>query len=210
VPAWDAAALAPDELAADAARWSSLRPSPVISIHVTYGSRVTHLPFAAAVDSPVDWVVDKTAAAGLHSGQYLAASVRAADACVDTPVADLRAAMLPALERLFPAAAEAVVTDFFVTKERRATIAHVPGSARARAAHASRLPGFGIAGAWTDTGWPDTMEGAVRSGRSAAQKVLSELPADGSGAVGPLGRARRPETVPQPAPAGQREMTGTS
>ncbi len=152
VPAWDAVALVPDRLAADAATWSSLEPSPLISLHVIYGSRVTRLPFAAAVGSPVHWVVDKTAAAGLHAGQYLAASVRGADAYVDRPAAALRAEFLPALERLFPAAAPASVVDFFVTRERRATIAHVPGSQRWRAATAGGPPGFAIAGAWTDTG----------------------------------------------------------
>jgi len=179
VPAWEVAALAPDALAAEAARWASLTPSPVVSVHVIYGSRVTKLPFAAAVDSPVHWVVDKTTSAGLHAGQYLAASVRSANSRVDTPVADLRAEMLPALERLFPAASKAAVTDFFVTRERRATIAHVPGSRHARVPADGQLPGFAIAGAWTDTGWPDTMEGAVRSGRSAAQKVIAELPGRG-------------------------------
>jgi squalene-associated FAD-dependent desaturase len=176
VPAWEAAILAPDSLGQDAARWAQLDPSPVMSIHVVYGSRVTRLPFAAAADSPVHWVMDKTASAGLHAGQYLAASVRAADGYLDTPVAQLRAEFLPAMERLFPAAAEASVEDFFVTRERRATIAHVPGSLRLRAA-GPRLAGFALAGAWTDTGWPDTMEGAVRSGQAAAQKLIEELPA---------------------------------
>ncbi len=187
VPAWEAGALVADGLAADAAIWSGLKPSPIVSLHVLYGSRVTQLPFAATVGAPLHWVVDKTAAAGLHAGQYLAASVRAADACVDTPLSQLRAEFLPALERLFPAAAEATVTDFFVTRERRATIAHVPGSQRLRPAVDAGPPGFAIAGAWTDTGWPDTMEGAVRSGQSAAQKLVAEL----SGRTAPGGAAGR-------------------
>jgi len=201
VPVWDATALVPEAFAAEAANWSSLRPSPVISIHVIYGSRVTELPFAAAVDSPLHWVMDKTASAGLHSGQYLAASVRAADDYVDAPVADLRAEMLPALERLFPAAADATVTDFFVTKERRATIAHVPGSRQSRGNARAGLPGFAIAGAWTDTGWPDTMEGAVRSGRSAARKVIHELPSR---------RLHASAGAAALASTGKREMTSTS
>jgi squalene-associated FAD-dependent desaturase len=215
VPAWDAASLTPTELAADADTWASLRPSPVISLHVMYGSRVTQLPFAAAVDSPIHWVVDKTESAGLACGQYLAASVRAADAYVDAPVALLRAELLPALEQLFPAASTATVTDFFVTRERRATIAHVPGSRRSRGTSPVTLRGFAVAGAWTDTGWPDTMEGAVRSGRSAAAKLIGDLRA-GSAADGQVRRARPPaprigadgaaaSSAPEP-----REMTSTS
>ena len=208
VPAWDAAALVPDRLAADAAIWSSLEPSPLISLHVIYGSRVTRLPFAAAVGSPVHWVVDKTAAAGLHAGQYLAASVRGADAYVDTPAAALRAEFLPALERLFPAAAHATVVDFFVTRERRATIAHVPGSQRWRAATAAGPPGFAIAGAWTDTGWPDSMEGAVRSGQAAARKVMAELPA--ARELQQPGQATAGPVAANPAEVSRHEMTSAS
>lgn len=227
VPAWDAAALVPGELAADAATWSDLEPSPVVSVHVIYGSRVTRLPFAAAVGSPVHWVVDKSAAAGLHAGQYLAASVRGADAYVDRSAAALRAEFLPALERLFPAAAQAAVVDFFVTRERRATIAHVPGSQRWRPAAAAGPPCFAIAGAWTDTGWPDTMEGAVRSGLAAAHKVSAELPSRrpvptstaagisaqlSSAAPGlpQAGRATAGTTATDPAEVSKHEMTSTS
>ena len=174
VPAWEATVLAPPALAGDAAQWSRLAASPVISIHVIYGSRVTSLPFAAAVGSPVHWVVDKTGPAGLHTGQYLACSVRSADGYVDQPVAQLRADFLPALEVLFPAAADASVEDFFVTRERRATIRQEPGSQRLRGVQPAGLPGLAVAGAWTDTGWPDTMEGAVRSGQSAALRILGD------------------------------------
>ncbi|HSR85651.1 MAG TPA: hydroxysqualene dehydroxylase HpnE [Streptosporangiaceae bacterium] len=218
VPAWDAAALVQTELADVAATWSSLRPSPVVSLHVIYGTRVTELPFAAVVDSPVHWVVDKTEAAGLRTGQYLAASIRAADAYVDTPVSELRAELMPELERLFPSAAGAIVTDFFVTRERRATIAHVPASTQSRVTTGAELPGFAVAGAWTDTGWPDTMEGAVRSGRSAARKIIAELPAIGAMAAGrlrpPAARvnaegAATPGPM-QPGPDGRRHVTSTS
>jgi len=178
VPAWEAAALAPAELAADAAAWARLTPSPVVSLHVFYASKVTSLPFAAVVDSPVRWVIDKTGPAGLHAGQYLAASVPAADKFVDLPSSRLRAELLPELDRLFPAAIDAEVEDFFTTRERRAFIRQIPGTARLRA-RPPVLRGLAVAGAWTDTGWPDTMEGAVRSGLGAAWKVLSDVGGSG-------------------------------
>jgi len=183
VPAWEAAVLAPDELAADAATWARLAPTPVVSLHVFYASKVTSLPFAAAVGSPVRWVIDKTLPAGLHTGQYLAASVPAADRFVDLPSSQLRAELLPELERLFPAAADAEVEDFFPTRERRAFIRQVPGAQRLRARQPG-LPGLALAGAWTDTGWPDTMEGAVRSGLGAAWKVLREVANSGAASSG--------------------------
>jgi uncharacterized protein with NAD-binding domain and iron-sulfur cluster len=64
------------------------------------------------------------------------------------------------------------VVDFFVTREREATFRPGPGSRALRPAALTRAPGLYLAGAWTDTGWPATMEGAVRSGDLAAQAVL--------------------------------------
>jgi squalene-associated FAD-dependent desaturase len=175
VPSAEAAALAPAALAGQAARWSLLRPSPIVSIHVIYGSPVTRLPFAAVVGSPVRWVIDKSESAGLHGGQYLAASIPAAEDYVDMPVAQLRERVVPVLDRIFPAAADAGIEDCFVTRERRATIRHEPGTQHLRPA--GGMPGLTVAGAWTDTGWPDTMEGAVRSGRSAALRLIADLAA---------------------------------
>ena len=181
VPAGPAARLAGAAGVTGAARWDDLGSSPIVNVHVVYDRRVMDLPFAAAVDSPVQWVFDKTRTAGLRSGQYLALSQSAADDDVDVPVAALRERFLPALEQLFPAAADARVTDFFVTRERRATFRQAPGCSALRPAAATSLPGLMLAGAWTDTGWPDTMEGAVRSGRTAAQELIQALVAQATG-----------------------------
>jgi squalene-associated FAD-dependent desaturase len=179
VPAAAAARLAPDRLAASAAQWGELGVSPIVNVHVHYDRRVTRLPFAAALESPVQWVFDKTRAAGVTSGQYLAVSQSAADDYVDVPSARIREEFLPALEQLFPAAADAKVLDFFVTRERRATFRQGPGTGRLRPGAGTVVPGLALAGAWTETGWPDTMEGAVRSGQNAAEHIISGLAALG-------------------------------
>jgi uncharacterized protein with NAD-binding domain and iron-sulfur cluster len=158
-------------------RWRELGASPIVNVHVIYDRRVTRLPFAAAVDSPVQWVFDRTLSSGLPAGQYLAVSLSAADDLVDVPAARLRERFVPALEDLFPAARDARITDFFVTRERRATFRQVPGCAAMRPRAATALPGLVLAGAWTDTGWPDTMEGAVRSGLNAARELRRGLAA---------------------------------
>jgi squalene-associated FAD-dependent desaturase len=175
VPVGPAARLAGGAGAAGAARWDGLSSSPIVNVHVVYDRRVTRLPFAAAVDSPVQWVFDKTRTSGLQTGQYLAISLSAADSYVDVPTAGLRERFLPALEELFPAARDARVTDFFVTRERRATFRQAPGCGALRPGAVTSLPGLVLAGAWTDTGWPDTMEGAVRSGRTAAQELIRPM-----------------------------------
>jgi uncharacterized protein with NAD-binding domain and iron-sulfur cluster len=177
VPADQAARLAGPAGVAQSADWAGLGHSPILNVHLIYDRQVTDLPFAAAVDSPVQWVFDKTSQAGVTSGQYLAVSISAADDLIDLPTADLRQLFVPALEQLFPAAAGASIRDFFVTRERRATFRQAPGSGALRPGAATSVPGLALAGAWTSTGWPDTMEGAVRSGQEAARELAGELAA---------------------------------
>jgi squalene-associated FAD-dependent desaturase len=175
VPAGQASRLAAGVGVRDADRWDGLGSSPIVNVHVIYDRQVTDLPFVAAVDSPVQWVFDKTRIAGLKTGQYLAVSLSAADEFVAVPAAQLRERFLPELARLFPAAVKAQVTDYFVTRERRATFRQAPGCGVLRPGAATSVSGLALAGSWTDTGWPDTMEGAVRSGHSAAQQLINEL-----------------------------------
>ena len=174
VPHDKAAPLVPPGALPDATvrGWAGLGASPIVNVHVIYDRPVTDLPFAAAIDSPVQWVFDRTRISGMDGpGQYLAISLSAADEYADVPAARLREQFVPALAELFPAARDAQVTEFFVTRERRATFRQAPGSGALRPKAATRQPGLVLAGAWTDTGWPDTMEGAVRSGLAAAVEL---------------------------------------
>jgi squalene-associated FAD-dependent desaturase len=159
------------------AGWAGLGASPIVNVHVIYDRPVMDLPFVAAIDSPVQWVFDRTRISGLDQPghQYLAISLSAADQYADTPVAELQEQFVPALAELFPAARDAEVTEFFVTRERRATFRQTPGSGALRPKAATARPGLVLAGAWTDTGWPDTMEGAVRSGLAAAAQLKASL-----------------------------------
>jgi len=177
-PAYAAARLVPDAAGVRSAGWLNLGTSPIINVHVIYDRRVTRLPFAAAVDSPVQWLFDRTAISGFGAssrGQYLAISLSAAEPYVDVPAVQLREEFVPALAGLLPAARDARVSEFFVTRERRATFRQGPGCGRLRPRAATALPGLTLAGAWTDTGWPDTMEGAVRSGLNAAIELRRGL-----------------------------------
>lgn len=150
--------------------------APILNVHVVYDRPVLDRPFLAALGSPVQWVFDRTPHSGLRGpGQYIALSQSAAQAEIDAPVAVLRQRYLPALERLLPRAREAEVTEFFVTRERTATFAPTPGNGALRPGPATGTPGVHLAGAWTATGWPATMESAVRSGTAAARNVLREL-----------------------------------
>jgi squalene-associated FAD-dependent desaturase len=149
--------------------------APILNVHVVYDRKVLDKPFFAALGTPVQWVFDRTDASGLREGQYLALSQSAAHDEIDEPVAALRERYLPELERLLPLARGAEVRDFFVTRERTATFAPAPGVGRLRPGARTKAPGLYLAGAWTATGWPATMESAVRSGVSAADAALAAL-----------------------------------
>jgi hydroxysqualene dehydroxylase len=175
VPSEAAAGVLPEGALADPAAPAKLGCAPIVNVHAVYDTKVTDSSFIAIVGSPVQWVFDRTDTAGVTSGQYLAVSLSAAGAWIDEPVARLREVFLPELAKLFPKADPARCQEFFVTRERRATFHQSPGSSRWRPKAQTLLPGCVLAGAWTATGWPDTMEGAVRSGNEAARIVKAQL-----------------------------------
>ncbi|MGC0207451.1 hydroxysqualene dehydroxylase HpnE [Streptomyces levis] len=175
VPQREAHDLLPRDALDAPGRLLEIGTAPILNVHVVYDRRVLTHPFLTALGTPVQWVFDRTEASGLRSGQYLALSQSAAQDEIDAPVAVLRERYLPELERLLPLTRGAEVKDFFVTRERTATFAPAPGVGRLRPGARTKATGLYLAGAWTATGWPATMESAVRSGVSAADAVLGAL-----------------------------------
>ena len=180
-----AARLLPPQAGIDPAALMRLGRAPIVNLHVVFDRKVLPWPFAAAVDSPLQWIFDRSEAQrGLGSSQYLAVSLSAAGEWVGRSRDDLARAFLPAFEALLPAARAAKASHFFATCERAATFAQLPGAGSLRPGARTRHPSLFVAGAWTATGWPATMEGAVRSGLAAAREALgrargsSSLPAE--------------------------------
>jgi hydroxysqualene dehydroxylase len=164
----------PDDALDLASGWSQrLGSTPIVNVHAVFDRVVMDEPFLACVGSPLQWLFDRSRPSGLRHGQYLAASLSAADDVASRPVAELRSWLQPELGRVLPAARGAEPVDFFVTREPDATFRQAPGSARWRPPVATRHAGLVLAGAYTATGWPATMEGAVRSGDTAARTVLA-------------------------------------
>jgi hydroxysqualene dehydroxylase len=168
---------------------AALGSSPIINLHVVFDRRVTDHDFAAGVRTPVQWFFDRTASSGLTRGQYLAVSLSAAQDELSLTADELRARYVEALGELLPQSREARVQTFFVTHKHAATFRAAPGARALRPAARTSLSGLALAGAFTDTGWPATMEGAVRSGQTAAREVLGHL----SG----LGRPAAAEATPE-------------
>jgi squalene-associated FAD-dependent desaturase len=179
-----------------AATVAGLGTSPIVNLHVVYDRPVLELPFVAGVDTPVQFVFDRTQGSGLDHGQYLAVSLSAAEEESRMTVDELRSRYVAALAALLPAARAANVEQFFVTREHAATFRAAPGSRALRPGPRTGLPALFLAGSWTDTGWPATMEGAVRSGATAAREALAALAAPGAPATAfPAAPAPRPVAV---------------
>jgi squalene-associated FAD-dependent desaturase len=150
-----------------------LGSSPVVDVHLVLDRKVTDLTFAAVVDSPLQFLFDRTESSGATSGQVLAVSLSAAGTHLPSRPEALVAEMFEALGAVVAEARDARVLDAVVTKERSATFRATPGTRVHRPGAATPIPGLALAGTWTDTGWPATMEGAVRSGLAAARAVTS-------------------------------------
>ncbi|MCY4136487.1 MAG: hydroxysqualene dehydroxylase HpnE [bacterium] len=186
--------------------------SPIVNVHFVFDRRVMDVPFTAALDSPVQFVFDRTEAAnwagngpgmpvGAGSGgqQVVAVSQSAAFDEVGERPAEMIERYRSALADLLPLSAEAEVIDAVVTREHRATFAGRPGTRQLRPGPITAIDGLFLAGAWTDTGWPATMEGAVRSGKLAAglaldrcRNAIASPPSQSSGNTSghPLGAQR--------------------
>jgi hydroxysqualene dehydroxylase len=176
VPHSRAASLLEDLEPGIAADLHRLRSSPIVNLHVVYDRPVCERRFAAGVDTPVQYLFDRTAAGGVPDGcQYLAVSLSAAELEMGMSVDQLRERYLPAMSALLPRAKDARVESFFVTREHAATFRAVPGVAALRPPARTSTPGLVLAGSWTDTGWPATLEGAVLSGQAAAKEALAAL-----------------------------------
>jgi hydroxysqualene dehydroxylase len=136
---------------------------PIVDVHLWYDRPVLGCDFAALLDSPVQWVFEK-------SPGYVCCSLSAADGLVGRPENELVELGRSALAAVLPQAARARLLRGAATRDPEATFIPTPGVRRP--GPSTNLSNLVIAGAWTDTGWPATIESAVRSGRTAANTLF--------------------------------------
>jgi squalene-associated FAD-dependent desaturase len=174
--------LLPDEWAADPyfAAAKNLAPSPITSVHLWYDRPALKLPHAVLVDCLGQWVFNRGEVA--PGEWYVQVVVSAARPLRGLGRDEITRRVADELARLFPNRATHLRSR--VVTEHAATFSAVPGVDRFRPPQASPVPNLVLAGDWTATGWPATMEGAVRSGYLAAEAVLA--------------RAGRPERLLRP------------
>src|SRR6185437_15078811 len=144
-------------------------PFAIMDVHLWFEAQnQLGFEFAAILDSPVQWVFKK-------GEGYLCCSISAADELVSKPTTDMVAVAWHEVQSALPQLAGARLVRGAATRNPEGTYLAKPGAARPSAATAQ--PNVAVAGAWTATGWPDTMESAVRSGISAARVLLQNIAA---------------------------------
>jgi zeta-carotene desaturase len=143
--------------------FSSWDHSPITGIHLWFTHPVTALPHAALLDRTIQWFFAR------DGGRYLQLVVSASRSLTTTSRDEVFEMARTELAEFLPEAREARLEKMHVVKEIRATFSAAPGLARPGAA--TSIPGVFLAGDYTETGWPATMEGAVRSGYIAAREV---------------------------------------
>jgi hydroxysqualene dehydroxylase len=153
--------------------------APIVSINLWYAEPVTDLEFVGLLDSPVEWVFNKNAV-GASRGRYqhLALVISGAHAAAKLPKEEITEMAVNEMRRFFPAARKQRPAHSFVVREHHATISHTVGVARLRPAQRTPFANFFLAGDWTDTGLPATIEGAVWSGQECARQLLSAQAGD--------------------------------
>jgi squalene-associated FAD-dependent desaturase len=155
----------------------NLRTSPITGVHLWFDKKIMNEPFLTLLDSTTQWVFNKTQlndSGADAQGQYLQLVISASYSLVPRSRQEIIDLCLKELHDVLPAIREAKLVKGTVVKETSATFSPAPGSDRWRPAQKSPLTGLFLAGDWTSTGWPSTMEGAVRSGYLAAEAILSD------------------------------------
>jgi zeta-carotene desaturase len=152
-----------------------IRSSPITGVHFWFDREVMTEPFLTLLDHTTQWVFNKTllygeAAAG---GQYLQLVISASYDLVPRSRQEIVDLCRRELADILPASRNAELTKATVIKEVMATFSPQPGVDRYRPAQEIGVQNLFLAGDWTRTGWPSTMEGAVRSGYLAAEAALA-------------------------------------
>jgi squalene-associated FAD-dependent desaturase len=180
--------LIPDGLGAripGVAGLGDLRASPITGVHLWFDRPVCPLDHVVIVGRLIQWVFNHTAIQGRAvpamgregevQGQYLQLVISAAYDLLTLDNAAILAAVLAELAEIWPAARSARLLRSWVVTEHGATFAVRPGVDAIRPPQRTAVTGLFLAGDWTATGWPATMEGAVRSGYLVAEGILQDL-----------------------------------
>jgi zeta-carotene desaturase len=148
--------------------------SPFISILLWFDREITELDHAWLLDTTIQWFFHKSRIRGTGGGSYVEIIIAGSKTELPMSRAEILEPALEELARFFPRVREARLLKSGILKEARATFSVTPGLDAVRPSQKTGLSGLYLAGDWTATDWPSTMEGAARSGRLAAGEVVGE------------------------------------
>jgi squalene-associated FAD-dependent desaturase len=153
--------------------------SPIVSVHLWFDRPVLAQPFVGLIGTTTQWLFNRNQLTGNGDNgagrQCISAVISAGRDLVDWPTTQIVATVLADLRTMLPAARAAHVLQSVVVKEKQATISATPAAERLRPAATTPIANFFLAGDWTSTGLPPTIESAVYSGRRAAELVAEYL-----------------------------------
>jgi len=144
-----------------------LHVSPITGVHLWFDRSIMPEPFLTSVDQTIQWIFNK------GSGEHLQIVISASRNLSGLSQQEIANLCVKEMTLLLPAIREARLLRFVVVRENSATFSPEPGCDRFRPPQQTPIPNFFLAGDWTNTGWPATMESAVRSGYRAAEAVLA-------------------------------------
>jgi zeta-carotene desaturase len=139
-----------------------LEHAPITGIHLWFDREVTNLPHATLLDRTIQWMFNKDA------GRYLQLVVSASRDLTNLARSEIIDLAIGDLRLYFPRVRDANLVKAHVIKEQRAVFSAAPETESLRSGPETAIANLFLAGDWTRTGWPATMEGAVRSGYIAA------------------------------------------
>ncbi len=149
--------------------------SPITTVHLWFDREITDLDHAVLLDTTIEWIfhksrIRKTPSAG---GSYVELTISASHRQLRQSREEILSSALRELALFFPCVKQAVLQKSAVLKEAKATFSVLPGLDRYRPTQETAVRSLYLAGDWTSTGWPSTMEGAVRSGYLAAEQIAA-------------------------------------
>ena len=146
--------------------------APIVGLHIGYDGPVMKEPFLTVVDSPIQWIFNRSMMQDSADAEArLLVSISAAWHEAGMSSDELRHMADAELRHVLPKTTDTSMTYFRVVKQPQATFRCLPGVQAQRPSQTTTVPGLFLAGDWTQTGWPATMESAVRSGAMAAAAV---------------------------------------
>jgi zeta-carotene desaturase len=148
---------------------------PICSVHLWFDREVTELDHAVLLDREIHWMYNKSSLQPWRKGNYLELVVSASRSFAQLSREQAIAQALKELAEYFPTVAGAKLEKATLVKEMRATFGVPPGIDSARPPAAAPWPNCFLAGDWTATGWPSTMESAARSGHLVAEAICKSI-----------------------------------